>query len=400
MKKTLFPKTRLYGNSQIISGIISLLLFLGTITYLNFMGLTKNPSWLEKNSLSLTTPIPTTSLAVSTFETINLASNSLLYSKDNLLISYSLWEGSSRNIATISGLIHELGKLDNESLFMLVGQNQDSYDSIYYQQGNKLVKTQLPSISISNIKPELTTDAKYIYYVANAGSGRKVIIRHEISSGIGQEMVESSLVFNKMALNKRNTMLGLIVEMANAVETQNYVLGIVQLGAKNLNLYPNVEILADSPILFNETDNLMLFNSIRGVSVFDLKTGKIIQTLIGNYLVDYQNQDQFFLTNKKAASGNCRSGLSQLYGYTQIESYWLKDKSLVKDLSDNLSFMANQNSLFTDPVKISGGNTNWFINGMDNISCQNFIYFIDQSQNITQKIEIGDLFQKSFVYIP
>lgn len=389
----------IYSKSQILSGVISAILFLATIIWLNVRGFTKTPNWAAKPSK---TPIPSATPMVSplNFASLDLKipANSILYAQDNVLMARLLKEDQNRAIASFSGKIGKIGRLKDRRIFLFSGKSKDNIDNLFIQKDQRFQNIILPPIKITQNFPILSADGNYVYFINNTGN-KDVIFKHEIKTGVASQIVESSLPVDQMAVNDTNTLMVLGIKMNLGKITDSHVLGIVQMGAKNLNLYPAVEIRANSPLFFGTDDQSIFLETMQGIGVFDIRVGKITQNIDNRSLFTGNSTDQVLMASGNTIASKCRDGLNQIQGFRQIELQNFTNNSF--NLIDNFNLLSKQNPtiLFSLPLKFDHFSDNWVFKIVDNTCSVKLLMYNRQGISMDM-IDLGKIDDTDFIYVP
>ncbi|PIP52947.1 hypothetical protein COX08_03825 [Candidatus Beckwithbacteria bacterium CG23_combo_of_CG06-09_8_20_14_all_34_8] len=395
------PANIIYSQNQIVWGALSLILFFGTIIYLNLRGFVKDNKSSLIHSKTQATSIPTLNNTETELINLSIPKGVFLYPQLNTLSAYELKNGQNIVVATFSGQIQDLGKLKNDQLYIITGKNNDSYDEIWLQNNQQFEHIKTPSISTNILKPVLSSEGRYIYFITNAGSGKKSLMRLDLKTGLQQEIIEIGLPLTNFFVNSDNTLIGLIVELSNDNKVKNYVLGIVQTGAKNLNLFPNVVMKKESNILFNDDQSKIMLESATGIALFDIRTSKLTPLGVDGSLVSWYNQNRLIVARNPYSITSCRKGLTYITGYTQLEIYQNLGYALEKLTDDNLIQSINKlNFPHTKPFIWQNNYLGTAINIVDNLTCNEEVAYYNVSNNtaeVIKNIKIKDL---PFVYVP
>jgi len=396
MKKPIVKSSFIYTKSQIIWGLVSIVLFVSTVLFLNLNGFTQTPNWVAKKNLKPSSAAEATpKIATLAATNINLPNKSMIFASGNTLYSYSLIDMEIIPSATISGEIITLGNLKNGGLFMAAGNTSQSYDRIYVQNNDTMMETALPSIPSTWSAPAVSKEGNYIYFQTNIGSGKKLIMRHEVTTGQQQEVVESRLPIKKMVVNDSNSQIALLVEMTGSNQQKNYVLGIVQIGAKNLNLFPVVELREDSNLLFTADGKTLILDTISGVTVFDLTNLKVSHNITDSVMSGWSQNNYLSLVQKEQNLNSCRQGLSQIKAYQTISAY-IVDKGMLSltKLFDPIKQLKPVGMLFASPTAIRYGKDDWLLELVDIEKCNKHLAIYKPTINSMEMIKMGEMPEK------
>jgi len=393
----------IYTRNQILMGVFSAVLFITTIIYLNLWGFVAQRKNTDLFSTYPKTQTPTPKAESNDAEAVQITfpKGVILYPQENTLFAYMLTNKVNMPVATFSGQIQDLGRFNNNQIYIATGKNNDTIDEIWRQDNINYKLTKIPAVSKNIIKPSLSYDGKYLYFVTNSGSGKKSLMRLDLYNNQQQVMFESGLPLVAFYISNDNDLIALVMEMSNDNKSKKYVLGIVQAGAKNLNLFPDVELNRDTMIMFNKDKSGLIIETVNGIAQFDIKTAKVNLLGINGSLVSWLGNNKFIIAQNSYNIYACRKGLIYTNGFAKLA---IVDSltNTVEETDGNRLFQ-DLNSLnfpYVKPFLWQGNLDNGAISAIDTTNCNQVVIYYDSIEKVIKKVQNIDFKNKSYIYIP
>ncbi len=394
----------LYTKNQIIWGLSSLLLFFGTIAYLNIKGLAQDPQWLAK-----AIPSPT-NIPISPVQSMYTSlpydlGNGLVYGMGDTMFKYDEDLNMSVPIATYSAqIIHDIGITDTSGVWVLTGKTLNSYDTRYsYSSGKQTIK-EFPSVPFYTVKPVLSNDGKYLYWWTIGVGGRRMLMFSDIENGMQQELVQSSIPIVKMAVSPSRKHVVLVAEMLNANQSKTYALGLVASSTKNINLFPSVNVLPDSKMFFNSNGDVLFIDITEGVAAVSLDNGRVLDVIINARLMNQQllAKNDLLVARQLVDIPTCKKGLIFKTAYQTIHMLRFSSQAFTTiDIAVIQDKLQSANLLITSPIySFSKADGTYISQVIDPATCSTSLYHFGLNQQEQQLLNIENIDKMPAIIVP